>query len=89
MHVAITCPPILHPCYMGVDMGRYDDLIANQRSQEEIRAYIQADSLTYLSMDGMMRAVNRGGYCQACFNGEYPIQIDAQSVKTGFERNTR
>ena len=89
VHVAITCPPIKHPCYMGVDMGRHADLIANKRSQEEIREFIQADSLTYLSLEGMMRAVNRNGYCQACFTGNYPIQIDTQSVKTGFERNTK
>ena len=89
VHVAITCPPIKHPCYMGVDMGRYDDLIAHKRSQDEIRDYIQADSLTYLSLEGMMRAVNRDGYCQACFSGQYPIPIDSLSVKTGFERNTK
>lgn len=90
VHVAITCPPIAHPCFMGVDMGVYDDLIAHQRSVEEIRAYIQADSLTYLSVDGMMRAVGRSdGYCQACFTGNYPVTVDISTVKTGFERSTK
>ena len=75
---------------MGVDMGVYNDLIAHKRSVEEIRAYIQADSLTYLSLSGMMRAVGRrDGYCQACFTGKYPINVDVMSAKTGFEQNTK
>jgi amidophosphoribosyltransferase len=90
VHVAITCPPIKHPCFMGVDMGNYDDLIAHSRSVEEIRAKVNADSLTYLSLEGMMRAVGRtGGYCQACFTGEYPIAVDVSSAKTGFEKGTK
>ncbi|HBG74982.1 MAG TPA: amidophosphoribosyltransferase [Anaerolineae bacterium] len=90
VHVAITCPPISHPCFMGVDMGNYDDLIAHHRSLDEIRIHIQADSLTYLSLDGMMRAVGRkDGYCQACFTGIYPIDVDVISAKTGFEKNTK
>jgi amidophosphoribosyltransferase len=90
VHVAITCPPIAHPCFMGVDMGVYDDLIAHKRSVEEIKTYIQADSLTYLSLAGMMRAVGRrDGYCQACFTGKYPINVDVMSAKTGFEQYTK
>lgn len=90
VHVAITCPPISHPCFMGVDMGVYADLIAHQRSVDEIRAYIKADSLTYLSLQGLMRAVGRSdGYCQACFTGDYPLDVDVMTVKTGFERNTK
>lgn len=87
VHVRITCPPIVSPCFMGVDMGTYDDLIAHKRSVEEIRQFIKADSLFYLSLEGMMRAVGReDGYCQACFTGEYPLPVDLSSVKTGFER---
>jgi amidophosphoribosyltransferase len=90
VHVAITCPPIAHPCFMGVDMGSYDDLIAHQRSVDEIRLMVDADSLTYLSLEGMMRAVGRTeGYCQACFTGRYPIQVDMDTVKTGFERSMK
>lgn len=86
VHIAITCPPITHPCFMGVDMGSFDDLIAHQRTIEEICNFVGADSLTYLSLDGMMRAVGRTeGYCQACFTGKYPIPVDLMSVKTGFE----
>lgn len=90
VHMAITCPPIAHPCFMGVDMGRHDDLIAYKRSVDEIREYVDADSLYYLSVDGMMRALKRkDGFCQACFTGQYPIPVDLSNVKTGFEKVTK
>ncbi|MBN2386204.1 MAG: amidophosphoribosyltransferase [Anaerolineales bacterium] len=87
VHLRVTCPPIAHPCFMGVDMGTYDDLIAHKRSVEEIRNHIGADSLHYLSLEGMMHAVGRqDGYCQACFTGRYPLEVDLNSAKTGFEK---
>jgi len=90
VHMCITCPPIAHPCFMGVDMGGYEDLIAHNRTVEDIRREVGADSLTYLSLEGMMRAVgNAEGYCQACFTGKYPVPVDLSSVKTGFERGTK
>lgn len=90
VHVAITCPPIAHPCFMGVDMGRHEDLIAHKRTVDEIREHVGADSLYYLSVVGMMRAIQReDGFCQACFTGQYPIPVDMSNVKTGFERGTK
>lgn len=90
VHVAITCPPIAHPCFMGVDMGRHEDLIAHNRTVEQIREHVGADSLYYLSVGGMMKAVQRkDGFCQACFTGKYPIAVDLSNVKTGFERGTK
>ena len=90
MHVAITCPPIAHPCFMGVDMGRHENLIAHKRTVDEIREYVGADSLHYLSLDGMMKAIGRtDGFCQACFTGNYAIEVDMETVKTGFERSLR
>ena len=87
VHVRITCPPIAHPCYMGVDMGTYDNLIAHHMTLEEMRDHIESDSLYFLSLDGMMRAVGRTeGYCHACFTGLYPIEIDYGHTKTGFEK---
>lgn len=87
IHMRITCPPIAHPCYMGVDMGTYDDLIAHHKTVDEIRAHTGCDSLYYLSLEGMMRALGRSeGYCQACFTGKYPIPIDQAQTKTGFEK---
>lgn len=90
VHVAITCPPIAHPCFMGVDMGRHEDLIAHKRTMDEICDHVGADSLYYLSVEGMMRAVGReDGFCQACFTGCYPISVDLSNAKTGFERGTK
>jgi amidophosphoribosyltransferase len=90
VHVAITCPPIAHPCFMGVDMGQQENLIAHQRTVAEICCHVGADSLYYLSVEGMMRAVGReDGFCQACFTGRYPIPVDFSNVKTGFERGTK
>ena len=88
VHMRITCPPIAHPCFMGVDMGTYDELIAHRLTIDEIRDHIDADSLHYLSIDGMMRALGRtGGYCNACFTGVYPLETDPNQTKTGFERS--
>ena len=90
VHVAITCPPIAHPCFMGVDMGKHEDLIAHKRTVNEICEHVGADGLYYLSVEGMMRAVQREeGFCQACFTGQYPIPVDFSNVKTGFERGSK
>ena len=90
VHVRITCPPITDPCFMGVDMGTQEDLIAHKRTVAEIAEYVKADSLYYLSLEGMMKAVgSQDGYCQACFTGEYPLSVDRQTAKTGFEKNIR
>lgn len=88
VHVRITCPPIAHPCFFGVDMGSYDELIAHQLSVEEICSHIGADSLGFLSVDRMMKALGRDdGYCNACFTGEYPVPVQLQllSTKSRFE----
>jgi amidophosphoribosyltransferase len=88
VHVRITCPPITHPCFMGVDMGTYEELIAHNWSVAEIQAHIGADSLYYLSLEGMMKAIGRSeGYCNACFTGNYPIEITPDRVKACFEQS--
>jgi amidophosphoribosyltransferase len=88
IHLRITCPPIAHPCFMGVDMGTYNELIAHRLSVEQIRKHVGADTLHYLSLAGMMKAVGRSdGYCTACFTGDYPIAVDFSNTKTGFEKN--
>jgi amidophosphoribosyltransferase len=81
IHVRVTSPPVRHPCFMGIDMATYDELIANQHTIEEVRTSIGADSLAYLSLEGMLRAVNGSqmedpGHCAACFTGRYPIVLD-------------
>ncbi len=87
VHLRITSPPIAHPCYMGVDMGTYQELIAHRMTVDEIREHIGCDSLHFLSIEGMMRAIGyREGYCNACFTGHYPISVDQAQAKTGFEK---
>jgi amidophosphoribosyltransferase len=81
VHVRVSSPPVRHPCFMGVDMATHAELIAYNKTIEEIRAYIEADSLAYLSHAGMMRAVSAEmrptqHHCSACFTGQYPIHLD-------------
>lgn len=80
VHVRVSSPPVRHPCFMGVDMATYDELIGHRKSVEEIRAHIGADSLAYLSHDGMVDAVRDAmkarGFCTACFSGNYPLDIE-------------
>jgi len=87
VHLRITCPPITHPCHFGVDMGHDGDLMAARLSIEEIRDHIGADSLHFLSLEGMMRAISDGqpGYCTACFTGDYPMEVDEAPPKLSFE----
>ena len=74
VHVRITSPPIVHPCYLGVDMASYDELIAANLSIEQIRVKINADSLGYLSKEGLVASTGRDrkNFCLGCLTGEYP-----------------
>jgi len=84
VHVRITCPPIRSPCFMGIDMSTTDQMIAYQKTEDEICKAIGATTLKYLSHKGMEEAVregipsgvNGGKYCGACFSGVYPLKID-------------
>ncbi len=78
VHFRIASPPTTGPCYYGVDTPAKSQLIAAQHTTEEIREFIDADSLAYLSVEGMMRAVHGSGkeFCAACFDGNYPTVID-------------
>lgn len=84
VHLRITSPPIKHPCYHGVDMATYDELIAANCSVEEIRRKTGADSLGYLSLGGLMRAVGREReeMCLGCLIGEYPNVPAAHQRRT-------
>ncbi|MFZ4657083.1 MAG: amidophosphoribosyltransferase [Caldilineaceae bacterium] len=74
VHVRVACPPIRFPCFMGVDMASQADLIAANMTIDEICQHIGADSLAYLSVAGMMTALQaEDGYCNACFTGSYPF----------------
>jgi amidophosphoribosyltransferase len=86
VHLRITCPPITHACHFGVDMGHDGDLMAARQTVAEIEQLIGADSLAFLSLDGMMRAVgSQSGYCNACFTGDYPIAVGDAQAKLSFE----
>lgn len=83
VHLRISCPPIKHPCYFGVDFAERTQLIAHGRSVEDIRAFLGVDSLHYLSLDGLLSAVGeeyggqrRDHWCAACYTGNYRIDID-------------
>jgi amidophosphoribosyltransferase len=77
VHFRLASPPTTGSCYYGVDTPKRDQLIASHKTVEEIREFIGADSLAYLSADGLMRAVQSSSksYCAACFTGEYPTEL--------------
>jgi amidophosphoribosyltransferase len=79
VHMAVSSPPTSYPCYYGIDTSRREELIASKMGVEEIRQFIGADSLQYLSREGMFQALgdNAGKYCDACFSGLYPVGIES------------
>ena len=77
VHMRISCPPHVSPCFYGIDFPSRDELIATHYSVEQIRDLIEADSLSYLSLDGMLSCVRNtepGDYCHACFSCDYPVK---------------
>jgi amidophosphoribosyltransferase len=89
VHLRISCPPTVSPCYYGVDTPNKADLIAAQMSVDEIRRFIEADSLGYLSLEGMLQAtgISRESSCVACWTGRYPTEITrAAETQYGRER---
>jgi amidophosphoribosyltransferase len=84
VHLRISCPPTISPCFYGVDTPRKKELIAANNTIEEIRQYIGADSLAYLSLDGLKKACHDGEkttYCTACYTGNYPTLIDVEEIQ--------
>ncbi|MGO9751670.1 MAG: amidophosphoribosyltransferase [Solirubrobacteraceae bacterium] len=75
VHLRISAPPIKHPCHYGIDMSTREEMIAHGRTADQVAAELGADSLHYLSLDGIYEAVggSRGAHCDACFSGEYPL----------------
>jgi amidophosphoribosyltransferase len=85
VHLRISCPPTISPCFYGVDTPRKKELIAANNTVEEIRKYIGADSLSYLSLEGMKKACHDGEkttYCIACYTGRYPTNlVDVEEIQ--------
>jgi amidophosphoribosyltransferase len=88
VHMRISCAPTVGPCHYGVDTPRRKELIAATHSIEEIRRFIEADSLGYLSLEGMYRAVGRGStFCTACYTNEYPVPVPEEAgVRAAHQR---
>jgi len=95
VHLRISCPPTISPCFYGVDTPSKRDLIAANKSVEEIRQFIEADTLAYLSLDGLLHCCDDGlnpqpvgqtgiqgnNYCTACYTGNYPTQwVDVDEI---------
>jgi amidophosphoribosyltransferase len=87
VHLRVCAPPIQHPCYMGVDMATRKELVAANKTIEEIRQMIGADSLGYLSLEGLMQVVggSQKGFCDACFTGNYPVPVQLEWDKLALE----
>jgi amidophosphoribosyltransferase len=85
VHMRISCPPTISPCYYGVDTPRKKELIAANNTVEQIRQYIGADSLSYLSIEGLKKACRDGektSYCTACYTGKYPTNlVDVEEIQ--------
>lgn len=89
VHVRVSSPPIVSPCYYGMDFPTKEELIASNKSVEEIREYLGVDSLGYLSLEGMISACSDGqsGFCDACFTGNYPLPPQEDITKLQHEVN--
>lgn len=86
VHVRISSPPFLWPCYFGTDVPAKDQLIANNRTVDEIRAMIGADSLGYLDIERLREMVDGLGICTGCFNGDYPMTPPTGDIRGDFDK---
>jgi amidophosphoribosyltransferase len=86
VHLRITSPPVAWPCFYGIDTDTQDQLIAATKSIEEIAAFVGADSLAYLSLEGLRECcqADHDGFCEACFSGEYPVRLAEQLNSRSF-----
>ncbi len=88
VHMRVSSPPITNPCYFGIDMPSKKQLVASRNSVEEIRKLVGADTLGYLSINGLLKTPigAKCGFCTACFSGEYPMEVPDEGNKHKFER---
>lgn len=87
VHFRISSPPVRYPCFYGIDMPTREELIGSQKTVEEIRQHLDVDSLGYLSLDGMIHAVEEAGpFCHACFSGDYTAPL--VDIEQGFAVDT-
>jgi amidophosphoribosyltransferase len=90
VHMLISCPPTRYPCYYGIDFPSNTELIASMKTVEEIREYLNLDTLYYLSLEGLVKATgaNTDIFCKACYDGNYPVPPDTNFKKLGLEEKT-
>jgi amidophosphoribosyltransferase len=81
VHMRVSSPPFLHPCYFGTDIPQHDQLLAYNRTLEEIRSMIGADSLAYLRMERLSQIVENLPICSGCFTGSYPIDPPTEDIR--------
>ena len=88
IHMRVSCPPIRFPCFYGVDFPTKEELLANNRTLEQIRDFLEVDSVGYLSLEGMLSCASlpEDHYCTACWSGKYPIPVDITLNKFCMER---
>lgn len=88
VHMRVSCPPIRFPCFYGVDFPTKEELIANNRTLDEIKDYLDVDTLGYLSLEGLLKCASLPGshYCHACWSGKYKIPVDVAVNKFMMER---
>ena len=86
VHVRISAPPFLHPCYFGTDIPSEDQLIAHGHTVEEIRDMIGADSLSYLKMERLQEMACSRSICTACFSGKYPIEPPVEDIRGSYDK---
>jgi amidophosphoribosyltransferase len=89
IHLRVSCPPIRHPCFYGIDFPTSQELIAFNRTVDEVRDFLEVDTLAYLSLDRMLGCMKEASnhYCTACWSGHYKIPIDQPQSKFSFERD--
>jgi amidophosphoribosyltransferase len=89
IHLRVSCPPIRHPCFYGIDFPTRQELIAHQRTVEQVRQFLEVNSLAYLSLEGLLACMDlpHEHYCTACWSGQYKIPIDQPQDKFSFERD--
>lgn len=88
VHMRVSCPPIIYPCFYGIDFPTKKELIAGNKTVEQIRDFIGLDSLEYLSLEGMLNSMflSREKFCTACFDGKYPVKPPSRLSKRIFEK---
>jgi amidophosphoribosyltransferase len=88
IHLRISAPPIISPCFFGIDMPTREELIASSKTIKQIESHLEVDSLGYLSIDGMlsMPSLPQGNFCASCFSGKYPMKIEKINDKHRLEK---